>query len=152
MGKLGKSIQAGLWLWYWKLLTTTNSSKLPPASCCRLFGSFLAPPRHSHSVVYVERQCPLCQPCFYSSCPLGWFRHCIFIETPWLYGQGWIPLKGPLGSVVPSTCWSTIVILLLYFLWDGVGRRAQKWSKGWQGSVNSKDVTNITSYSVNLSL
>lgn len=169
MGKLGKSIQAGLWLWvstgsYWLLPTTINL--LPPLAHIYLGASW--PHLDTPILLFIWKDSvPLCQPCFYSSCPLGWFRHYIFIETPWLCG---------LGPVVPSTALhlqpclcscgcgfllpepaslnSRLSVLvyrchfIVVFLMRWVGRRAQKWSKGWQGSVNSKEVTHISSYSV----
>lgn len=185
MGKLGKSIQAGLCLWfstgsYWLLPTTINLLCFLLTSIWELPG----PTRHYHSAVCLERQCPPLSALFL------FFLSFRVIQTLYLHRNSltlWSKLDSPhrpsgpchsfnctspsalslllrvwlsppracqfeLEAVCAGICWSTIVILSLYFLWDGVGRRAQKLSKGWQGSVNSKDVAHISSYSVNLSI
>lgn len=52
-----------------------------------------------------------------------------------------------LEAACGGICWSTIAISWLYFLLNWVGRKAQKLSKGRQGSVKAKDVTRSESLS-----
>lgn len=117
MGKLGKSIQAGLWLsQYWKLLTTTNNYKPPPASCSHLFGSFLAPPRYSHSVVYLERQCPPLSALFL------FFLSFRVIQTLYLHRNSLTLWSGPCRSLNRT---SPSALSLLLWVWLSPPRACQ---------------------------